>query len=247
MITLENINKTFYTSEVETRALEDINLTVEKGEFVAIMGPSGCGKSTMLNIMGLLDKPTSGWVIIDDVRADSLYDRDMARIRNQKLGFIFQSFHLIPSLNVLDNVLLPMLYRRGSSASANRKRALELIEKVGLTHRLKHFPSQLSGGQCQRVAIARALMKKPEIYVFDDSFSALDMKTDRQLRQNLKESIEDATVIMVAQRISTVLDADRILVVDDGQIVGNGTHRELLDTCPLYREIAEIQLGKEAL
>ena len=109
MITLENINKTFYTSEVETRALEDINLTVEKGEFVAIMGPSGCGKSTMLNIMGLLDKPTSGWVIIDDVRADSLYDRDMARIRNQKLGFIFQSFHLIPSLNVLDNVLLPML------------------------------------------------------------------------------------------------------------------------------------------
>ena len=152
MITLENINKTFYTSEVEPRALEDINLTVEKGEFVAIMGPSGCGKSTMLNIMGLLDKPTSGWVIIDDVRADSLYDRDMARIRNQKLGFIFQSFHLIPSLNVLDNVLLPMLYRRGSSASANRKRALELIEKVGLTHRLKHFPSQLSGGQCQRVA-----------------------------------------------------------------------------------------------
>ena len=107
--------------------MEDINLTVEKGEFVAIMGPSGCGKSTMLNIMGLLDKPTSGWVIIDDVRADSLYDRDMARIRNQKLGFIFQSFHLIPSLNVLDNVLLPMLYRRGSSASTNRKRRSGIV------------------------------------------------------------------------------------------------------------------------
>lgn len=174
MITLENINKTFYTSEVETRALEDINLTVEKGEFVAIMGPSGCGKSTMLNIMGLLDKPTSGWVIIDDVRADSLYDRDMARIRNQKLGFIFQSFHLIPSLNVLDNVLLPMLYRRGSSASANKKRALELIEKVGLTHRLKHFPSQLSGGQCQRVAIARALIGQPKVILADEPTGNLD-------------------------------------------------------------------------
>lgn len=131
MITLENINKTFYTKEVETRALENINLTVEKGEFVAIMGPSGCGKSTMLNIMGLLDKPTDGWVIIDDVRADLLYDKDMARIRNQKLGFIFQSFHLIPSLNVLDNVLLPMLYRRGSSHSENKKRALEILERWG--------------------------------------------------------------------------------------------------------------------
>lgn len=120
-------------------------------------------------------------------------------------------------------------------------------KKEGYHDSVAQGGTNLSGGQRQRMAIARAMMKKPEIYVFDDSFSALDMKTDRQLRQNLKESIEDATVIMVAQRISTVLDADRILVVDDGQIVGNGTHRELLDTCPLYREIAEIQLGKEAL
>ena len=197
MITLENINKTFYTSEVETRALEDINLTVEKGEFVAIMGPSGCGKSTMLNIMGLLDKPTSGGVIIDDVRADSLYDRDMARIRNQKLGFIFQSFHLIPSLNVLDNVLLPMLYRRGSSASANRKRALELIEKVGLTHRLKHFPSQLSGGQCQRVAIARALIGQPKVILADEPTGNLDSKMGAEIMDLLVQLTREGTTIVM--------------------------------------------------
>ena len=219
MITLENINKTFYTSEVETRALEDINLTVEKGEFVAIMGPSGCGKSTMLNIMGLLDKPTSGWVIID-VRADSLYDRDMARIRNQKLGFIFQSFHLIPSLNVLDNVLLPMLYRRGSSASANRKRALELIEKVGLTHRLKHFPSQLSGGQCQRVAIARALIGQPKVILADEPTGNLDSKMGAEIMDLLVQlNREGTTIVMVTHDERLAEETGRIIRLFDGKLV----------------------------
>ena len=220
MITLENINKTFYTSEVETRALEDINLTVEKGEFVAIMGPSGCGKSTMLNIMGLLDKPTSGWVIIDDVRPDSLYDRDMARIRNQKLGFIFQSFHLIPSLNVLDNVLLPMLYRRGSSASANRKRALELIEKVGLTHRLKHFPSQLSGGQCQRVAIARALIGQPKVILADEPTGNLDSKMGAEIMDLLVQlNREGTTIVMVTHDERLAEETGRIIRLFDGKLV----------------------------
>ena len=220
MITLENINKTFYTSEVETRALEDINLTVEKGEFVAIMGPSGCGKSTMLNIMGLLDKPTSGWVIIDDGRADSLYDRDMARIRNQKLGFIFQSFHLIPSLNVLDNVLLPMLYRRGSSASANRKRALELIEKVGLTHRLKHFPSQLSGGQCQRVAIARALIGQPKVILADEPTGNLDSKMGAEIMDLLVQlNREGTTIVMVTHDERLAEETGRIIRLFDGKLV----------------------------
>ena len=205
MITLENINKTFYTSEVETRALEDINLTVEKGEFVAIMGPSGCGKSTMLNIMGLLDKPTSGWVIIDDVRADSLYDRDMARIRNQKLGFIFQSFHLIPSLNVLDNVLLPMLYRRGSSASANRKRALELIEKVG---------------QCQRVAIARALIGQPKVILADEPTGNLDSKMGAEIMDLLVQlNREGTTIVMVTHDERLAEETGRIIRLFDGKLV----------------------------
>ena len=209
MITLENINKTFYTSEVETRALEDINLTVEKGEFVAIMGPSGCGKSTMLNIMGLSDKPTSG-----------LYDRDMARIRNQKLGFIFQSFHLIPSLNVLDNVLLPMLYRRGSSASANRKRALELLEKVGLTHRLKHFPSQLSGGQCQRVAIARALIGQPKVILADEPTGNLDSKMGAEIMDLLVQlNREGPTIVMVTHDERLAEETGRIIRLFDGKLV----------------------------
>ena len=212
MIIIENINKTFYTSEVETRALEDINLTVEKGEFVAIMGPSGCGKSTMLNIMGLLDKPTSGWVIIDDVRADSLYDRDMARIRNQKLGFIFQSFHLIPSLNVLD--------RRGSSASANKKRALELIEKVGLTHRLKHFPSQLSGGQCQRVAIARALIGQPKVILADEPTGNLDSKMGTEIMDLLVQlNREGTTIVMVTHDERLAEETGRIIRLFDGKLV----------------------------
>ena len=198
MITLENINKTFYTSEVETRALEDINLTVEKGEFVAIMGPSGCGKSTMLNIMGLLDKPTSGWVIIDDVRADSLYDRDMARIRNQKLGFIFQSFHLIPSL----------------------KRALELIEKVGLTHRLKHFPSQLSGGQCQRVAIARALIGQPKVILADEPTGNLDSKMGAEIMDLLVQlNREGTTIVMVTHDERLAEETGRIIRLFDGKLV----------------------------
>ena len=218
MITLENINKTFYTKEVETRALENINL--EKGEFVAIMGPSGCGKSTMLNIMGLLDKPTDGWVIIDDVRADLLYDKDMARIRNQKLGFIFQSFHLIPSLNVLDNVLLPMLYRRGSSHSENKKRALEILEKVGLTHRLKHFPSQLSGGQCQRVAIARALIGEPKVILADEPTGNLDSKMGAEIMDILiRLNREGTTIVMVTHDEKLAQETGRILRLFDGKLV----------------------------
>lgn len=220
MITLENINKTFYTKEVETRALENINLTVEKGEFVAIMGPSGCGKSTMLNIMGLLDKPTDGWVIIDDVRADLLYDKDMARIRNQKLGFIFQSFHLIPSLNVLDNVLLPMLYRRGSSHSENKKRALEILENVGLTHRLKHFPSQLSGGQCQRVAIARALIGEPKVILADEPTGNLDSKMGAEIMDILiRLNREGTTIVMVTHDEKLAQETGRILRLFDGKLV----------------------------
>ncbi len=220
MITLENINKTFYTKEVETRALENINLTVEKGEFVAIMGPSGCGKSTMLNIMGLLDKPTDGWVIIDDVRADLLYDKDMARIRNQKLGFIFQSFHLIPSLNVLDNVLLPMLYRRGSSHSENKKRALEILENVGLTHRLKHFPSQLSGGQCQRVAIARALIGEPKVILADEPTGNLDSKMGAEIMDILiRLNEEGTTIVMVTHDEKLAQETGRIIRLFDGRLV----------------------------
>ena len=220
MIVLEEVNKVFYTDEIETHALENINLTIKAGEFASIMGPSGCGKSTMLNIMGLLDTPTSGRVVIDEVRTDLMLDKDMARMRNLKLGFIFQSFHLIPSLNVLDNVLLPMLYRKGSSQSENKKRALDIIEQVGLTHRLKHFPSQLSGGQCQRVAIARALIGEPKVILADEPTGNLDSKMGEEIMEILARlNREGVTIVMVTHDEGIAKETGRIIRLFDGKLV----------------------------
>lgn len=182
MITLENISKVYQTKEIETVALENVNLTVNKGEFVSIMGPSGCGKSTLLNIMGLLDAPSLGQVSLGGVLVDSMKDKELAVLRNQKLGFVFQSFHLIPALNIIDNVELPLLYRKVSSGE-RRRRALEVIEKVGLSHRAKHFPMQLSGGQCQRVAIARAIIGNPEILLADEPTGNLDSKMGSEIME----------------------------------------------------------------
>lgn len=166
MIKLTEINKIYRTNGIETVALENVNLEVEKGEFLSIMGPSGCGKSTLLNIIGLLDAPTSGIIEIGGTRTDGMKDKQLAAFRNKKLGFVFQSFHLINSLNVLDNVELPLLYRK-VSAKERRHLAEEVLAKVGLSHRMRHMPTQLSGGQCQRVAIARAIIGNPEISVYE--------------------------------------------------------------------------------
>ena len=167
MIKLTGINKIYRTDEIETQALENVNLEVEQGEFLSIMGPSGCGKSTLLNIMGLLDTPTSGTIEIAGTRVEGMKDKELAAFRNKNLGFVFQSFHLINSLNVIDNVELPLLYRK-VSAKERRRLAEEVLEKVGLSHRMRHMPTQLSGGQCQRVAIARAIIGNPEIILADE-------------------------------------------------------------------------------
>ena len=175
IIKLNKINKIYRTSEIETQALENINLTVQKGEFLSIMGPSGCGKSTLLNIIGLLDCPTSGSIEINGICTDGMDDKKLATFRNETLGFVFQSFHLINSLNVLDNVELPLLYRK-MSASERTALAKQVLERVGLSHRMKHMPTQLSGGQCQRVAIARAIVGNPEIILADEPTGNLDSK-----------------------------------------------------------------------
>ena len=152
MIQLTGINKIYRTNEIETQALENVNLSVEKGEFLSVMGPSGCGKSTLLNIIGLLDNPTSGTLELGGTLiTPKMSDREQAAFRNRTLGFVFQSFHLINTLNVLDNVELPLLFRK-MSGSERTRRAKEVLERVGLSHRMRHMPSQLSGGQCQRVA-----------------------------------------------------------------------------------------------
>lgn len=220
MIKLTNLQKIYRTKEIETVALENVNLEVEKGEFLSIMGPSGCGKSTLLNIMGLLDAPTSGSVEIDGVDTIRMNDKELAAFRNQKLGFVFQSFHLINSLNVLDNVELPLLYRK-VSASERRKRAQAVLEKVGLSHRMRHFPTQLSGGQCQRVAIARAIVGNPDIILADEPTGNLDSKMGIEVMELLHQlNKEDGrTIVMVTHNEQQAQQTSRIIRFFDGRQV----------------------------
>ena len=220
MIKLTGINKIYRTDEIETQALENVNLEVKKGEFLSIMGPSGCGKSTLLNIMGLLDAPTSGSIEIHGTRVEGMKDSELAAFRNKTLGFVFQSFHLINSLNVLDNVELPLLYRK-VSAKERRARAEAVLEKVGLTHRMRHFPTQLSGGQCQRVAIARAIIGNPEIILADEPTGNLDSKMGAEVMEILQKlNKEDGrTIVMVTHNESQAQQTQRIVRFFDGRQV----------------------------
>lgn len=221
IITLSEIKKIYRTDEIETLALENVNIDIEKGEFLSIMGPSGCGKSTLLNIIGLLDNPTSGKVEIDGTDVSGMNDKKLSAFRNRKLGFVFQSFHLINSLNVMENVEIPLLYRGGVSASARHARAREVLERVGLGHRLRHMPSQLSGGQCQRVAIARAIAGNPEIILADEPTGNLDSKMGTEVMNLLHQlNREDGrTIIMVTHNEQQAKQTDRIIRFFDGRQV----------------------------
>ncbi len=217
IISLENITKIYRTKEVETVALENVNLEVQQGEFLSIMGPSGCGKSTLLNIAGLLDQPTEGRVILDDIETVAMRNGELARFRNRMLGFVFQSFHLVRSLNVLDNVELPLLYRK-STASERRRRAVEVLTRVGLSHRMKHFPSQLSGGQCQRVAIARALIGAPKIILADEPTGNLDSHMSQEIMDLLFDlNKEGTTIIMVTHDERLAQRTQRVIRFFDGR------------------------------
>ena len=220
MIKLTNLEKIYRTKEIETVALENVNLEVQKGEFLSIMGPSGCGKSTLLNIMGLLDAPTIGSVEIDGINTVHMNDKEQAAFRNKQLGFVFQSFHLINSLNVLDNVELPLLYRKVSS-SERRKAAKEVLEKVGLSHRMKHFPTQLSGGQCQRVAIARAIIGNPNIILADEPTGNLDSKMGIEVMEILHTLNKDdnRTIVMVTHNEEQAKRTNRTIRFFDGRQV----------------------------
>jgi putative ABC transport system ATP-binding protein len=218
MIQLENIEKVYRTERIETVALSNINLSVRSGEFISIMGPSGSGKSTLLNVMGLLDAPTGGKVSINGHPITSYGDRYLAQIRNREIGFIFQSFHLIQDLSVVDNVEIPLLYRNGMSGSERRRLALDALDRVGLQARVHHFPGQLSGGQQQRVAIARAIIGKPRILLADEPTGNLDshmgdeiMGVLRDLNQN-----EGATIAMVTHDRRMAEQTSRIVQLFDG-------------------------------
>lgn len=218
MIQLSQVNKIYRTDEIETVALENINLNVRKGEFLAVMGPSGCGKSTLLNVMGLLDMPNSGKIIIDGKETVNMKDKELAKFRNENLGFVFQSFHLINSLNVLDNVELPLLYRK-VGARERRKLAEEVLARVGLSHRMRHFPTQLSGGQSQRVAIARAVIGNPSIILADEPTGNLDSKMGAEVMDLLHQlNKEDGrTIVMVTHDESKAKETNRTIRFLDGR------------------------------
>jgi putative ABC transport system ATP-binding protein len=220
MIELQNIEKIYRTDTIETMALHNINLRVEKGEFLSIMGPSGCGKSTLLNIIGLLDEPSNGRINIDNAPVEGFSDEKLSQFRNQKLGFIFQSYHLINDLSVIDNVELPLLYR--SVAGKERRRlASEALAKVGLSNRMLHYPSQLSGGQRQRVAIARAVVGQPAIILADEPTGNLDSAMGNEVMEILEalNRNDGTTIVMVTHDEQMAKRTHRLVRLFDGSQV----------------------------
>jgi putative ABC transport system ATP-binding protein len=219
MIKTENLSKIFRTDEVETTALNEVSLEVKNGEFVAIMGPSGCGKSTLLNILGLLDNPSSGNYAFNGHEVSGLNERQRAKLRKKNIGFVFQSFNLIDELNVQENVELPLVYL-GMSASRRKARVSEVLEKMQISHRRKHFPMQLSGGQQQRVAVARAVIANPHLILADEPTGNLDSANGEEV-MNLLESLngEGTTIIIVTHSQRDAEYAQRIVRLFDGQII----------------------------
>jgi putative ABC transport system ATP-binding protein len=226
LIHLYALGKVFYTEEVETHALNDIRLDIQRGEFVSIAGPSGCGKTTLLSILGLLDTPTSGKYILDGEPVETLSASQRAKIRNQAIGFIFQAFNLIGDLTVYENVELPLTYR-GMPGAERKERVHAALERVGMAHRMNHYPAQLSGGQQQRVAVARAIVGKPLILLADEPTGNLDSKNGQAVMDLLKElHDEGATICMVTHDPRYAHLAERTVHLFDGQIVNEEDARK---------------------
>ena len=219
---------------------------MEKGDIYGIIGFSGAGKSTLLRLVNGLETPDSGTVMVHDQDLGSLKKAELRKLR-RKIGMVFQQFNLFPHKTVKQNIMLAPVELKLMTKEEASKKADELLARVGLPDKANAYPDMLSGGQKQRLSIARAVYRHPEILIFDDSFSALDFKTDREVRDALAREAKDSTKLIVAQRIGTIMNADRIVVLDDGKVVGQGTHKELLDNCDVYRQIAESQLSQSAL
>ena len=223
LIHLESVNKVFVTDDVETHALSNIHLDVNRGDYISIAGPSGCGKSTLLAILGLLDAPSNGTYVLNGRPVERLKMSERARIRNREIGFIFQAFNLIGDLTVYENVELPLTYR-GMPASERKKRTREALERVGMSHRIKHYPSQLSGGQQQRVAVARALGGEPSILLADEPTGNLDSANGQAVMDLLKELHQNgSTICMVTHDQRYAAHADRSVHLFDGKVVESTT------------------------
>ncbi len=220
MIELVNVIKTYKMGDTEIRALNGVNLSIKKGEFLSLVGPSGSGKSTLLNIIGCIDVPTSGRVILDEEDVSRLNDKQLTKIRLHKIGFIFQQFYLIPTLNAIENVELPMK-EAGLNREGRKKRALQLLEHVGLGNRVKHYPNQLSGGEQQRVAIARSLANKPSLLLADEPTGEIDSETSAKIVELLKSLNvnENLTLVIVTHDHKVADHAKRMITIEDGMIV----------------------------
>ena len=243
LLEVKNICKTYGSGETAVKALKDVSFSVPKGEYVAVVGESGSGKSTLLNMIGALDTPTTGKVLIDGKDIFAMDERKLTVFRRRNIGFIFQAFNLIPELTVEQNMIFPLLL---DYQKPDKRYLEELLTVLNLKDRRNHLPSQLSGGQKQRLTIARAVVKDPDILILDDSASALDFATDASLRAALKGMHGDKTIFIVSQRTSSIQFADNIIVLDDGQMVGFGPHEKLLETCETYKEIYDSQFKKES-
>lgn len=221
LVEVKDLYKIYNPGENEVRALDGINLTVEKGEFLAIVGQSGSGKSTFMNMIGLLDIPTSGTYLLDGIDVSSMTDDELSEIRNKKIGFIFQGFNLIPSLNAVENVELPLVYR-GMKKEERHRLALEALERVGLSHRLDHLPKQMSGGQQQRVAIARAVAARPPVILADEPTGNLDSHSSVEVMKILHElHKEGRTIILITHDNDIANEAERVIRIQDGQIISD--------------------------
>jgi putative ABC transport system ATP-binding protein len=229
LIHIEGLTKVFYTDEIETHALSGIHLSIARGEYVAMSGPSGCGKSTLLSILGLLDTPTSGTYTLNGKQVANLNFAERSRIRNQEIGFIFQSFNLIGDLTVFENVELPLTYRAGMSAAERKDRVISALERVNMAHRVRHYPAQLSGGQQQRVAVARALAGSPSILLADEPTGNLDSKNGEAVMRLLADLHgEGSTICMVTHDPRFAAHADRQIHLFDGKVVAEGELQHLI-------------------
>ena len=240
MIKVSDIVKIYKNGNIELKVLKGLNLEVKEGEYVAFMGPSGSGKSTLMNILGCLDSLTSGTYILDGQDVSTIKGDALAEVRNKKIGFVFQTFNLLPKMTAVENVALPALYA-GVKKAERIKRATEALESVGLGERIHHKPNEMSGGQRQRVAIARALIKDAELLILDDCLSAVDAKTESRIIKNIYEHRQGKTNIITSHRLSVLVNADNIIVLDKGVITEEGTHLQLINKDTWYAKQYRIQ------
>ncbi len=229
MIEIKNLSKTFQTEEIETKALNEVSIKINQGEFVTIMGPSGSGKSTLLNIVGLLDDASSGSYQLLNQEMINLKEQEKSKVRKQNIGFVFQNFNLIDELSVYDNIELPLIYNK-VAASERKQKVIEIAERLGISHRLKHYPQQLSGGQQQRVAVARALINNPKIILADEPTGNLDSKNGNEVMELLTDlHAQGATILMVTHSDYDASFSQKTILMKDGMIISEKNNNKKVD------------------